>query len=112
MINLITKFPELTVGFYVNGYDQEDYSSTLDLESLDDNLQYFKKTNNSYEPRYTMDQLINKKNMYVKLSDTYNYQSFSDVEEIYIQYRIYKKEDGIFKLIDSPLGTLVKQDSK
>jgi hypothetical protein len=104
------------MGFYVTGTEESDYLPAKQLNSLDENKDYFKKVNNTYERRYTMNQLINKPNMYVQLFDTYYYQSFSEADEIKVQYYIYEKtiKDSItsFDLIESALGMLKKQNSQ
>jgi hypothetical protein len=92
-IDLISTYPELTIGFYINGTEDEDFLSTNQLTSFSDELDYYKKTNNEYKHYYTMNQLIRRNNTYVKAANLYNYQSFMDEDKIITNYYIYTKEN-------------------
>lgn len=99
-INLITKYPDMTIGFYVAGNEDGDY---IPATSVDDSKIYYERLENKYEPRYTMNQLINNHNMYVKRQDVYEYMSFSQVETLNSTCFVY---DITQKTVKEEVGTI------
>lgn len=109
-IDLISTYPELTIGFYINGTEDEDFLSTNQLTSFSDELDYYKKTNNEYKHYYTMNQLIRRNNTYVKAANLYNYQSFMDEDKIITNYYIYTKENENWVIESSKTGYLKRNN--
>lgn len=90
-INLITSYPDMTIGFYVAENKDEDY---LPATSVDNNLIYYEKLYGNYHQRYTMQQLIDKKRFYVKLQDVYKYSVFGTIDSLNVNYFIYEIDDN------------------
>lgn len=100
-INLITKYPEMTEGFYVRDNEEDDY---ILATVVDEDLLYYKKVeNNRYEPYYTLKQLVNRPNMYVKTQNIYEYTSFGQVDKLNVSYFLY---DTINKTTSEEHGVL------
>lgn len=113
-INLITSYPDMTIGFYVAENKDEDY---LPATNVDNSLIYYEKLYGDYHQRYTMQQLIDKKRFYVKLQDFYEYSVFGTIDSLNVNYFIYeiddnqniistKEEMGIITLGENKKGTL------
>lgn len=109
-IDLISTYPELTIGFYINGTEDEDFLSTNQLTSFSDELEYYKKIDNEYRRYYTINQLIQRNNTYVKAANLYNYQSFMDEDKIITNYYIYTKENDNWAIESSKIGYLKKNN--
>lgn len=99
-VNLITEYPDITVGFYVTGNEDEDY---IPATSVDDKKIYYEHLGNKYEPRYTMNQLINNHNMYVKRQDIYEYMTFNQIETLNTTYFAYNTTQ---KTVQEEIGTI------
>lgn len=99
-INFIAEYPDITIGFYVTGNEDEDYIPAI---VVDDNKIYYEHIENKYEPRYTINQLINNHNMYVKRQDVYEYMSFSKVETLNVTYFVYDTTQNTTK---EEIGTI------
>lgn len=99
-INLITEYPDITVGFYITGNEDEDY---IPATNVDENKIYYERIENKYEPRYTMNQLINSGNMYVKRQEVYEHMSFNTTETLNVAYFVY---DVIQKTTKEEIGTI------
>ena len=91
-LNLLTDVTDFTIGFYVTGIEDSDYIPTDQLTSFTDDLEYYEKIKNEFHRRYTLQQLIDRGDVYIKPGDSYSYQTFSDnLQEVNIKYNIYKK---------------------
>lgn len=110
-IDLVSTYPELTIGFYINGTEDEDFLSTDQLTSFSDEWDYYKKINNEYHRYYTINQLIQRNNFYVKEASLYNYQSFMDEDEIITNYYIYTKENENWVIESSKIGYLKRNNN-
>lgn len=109
-IDLVTKYPELTIGFYINGTEKEDFLPTSKLTSFSDELDYYKEINNEYQRYYTINQLIQRSDTYIKSTNKSNYQSFIDEEKILVNYYIYTQENDSWIMDTSAVGTLKKNN--
>ena len=116
-INLIKDVSDFTQGFFVSGVEDEDYVATTNLLTFDPNIEYYQKNNNIFEKRYTIEQLINRGDVYIKPNDSYEYRTFTDINEIYVEYNKYQKipsttvKDGFeYKLLGTENGKLTCDD--
>ena len=84
----------------MTGNEDEDY---IPATSVDDKKIYYEHLGNKYEPRYTMNQLINNHNMYVKRQDIYEYMTFNQIETLNTTYFAYNTTQ---KTVQEEIGTI------
>lgn len=104
-INLIEKYPQITIGFYVRGNEAEDYIPAT--QSVNNELSYYEKINNKYEPRYTLTQLVQKHNMYIQTQNVYTHASFGQIDKLNVPYFIYNRETN---MTSEECGTLLLEN--
>jgi hypothetical protein len=95
----------MTVGFYVRGNEAEDYIPAT--QSVNNELSYYEKINNKYEPRYTLTQLVQKHNMYIQTQNVYIHASFGQIDKLNVPYFIYNKETN---MTSEECGTLLLEN--
>lgn len=97
--DLQTECNDVVVDFYIikEGYiDYQPVASFDSSESLDD-YEFYKKVNDKYEKRYTLNQLISLNNSYVQ-QNCFTYQGFSNPEETPIWVNFYEyDQDNVIK---------------
>lgn len=97
--DLLKTCTDIVVGFYVSGTDEKDYKQD-DSEFNPDSC-YYEKINNQYIRRYTMKQLVDQKNIYLKQGSQFTYITFDNLLPE-IQTTCYKYEltsDSKYKLV-------------
>lgn len=117
-VNLLKDVTDFTIGFYITGTEDSDYISTNQLTSFSDDLEYYEKVQNEFQRRYTLQQLIDRGDVYIKPGDSYSYQTFSDdLKEINIQYNKYQKISSnsiqagfTYELVSTEEGKLEKHN--
>lgn len=102
---------DFTRDFYII-QEGKDYIATQDL--IINNIEeysFYKKINNDFEPRYTLQQLIQQDNFYVSNTDTYKFESFDSLTEIPVTYYIHNWNDNTWHLEEQQSGIIKKEGS-
>ena len=113
--DIVAECLDLTHGYYVTGLEESDYIQFKHDSNIDlDNYEIYEKIgSNNFNRLYTINQLINRNDTYVRVDNVYNLKSFEEVEEVNVSCYKYNKDTLDNFVFDSKvMGKILYQENK